>query len=69
MTPRVSFSDIDNDFELLGDLNITSYSVNAFRKLADEVQGRASISYVERAYEGAKSSKDGDTTGFSIGLN
>lgn len=29
VTPRVSFSDIDNDFELLGDLNITSYGIDA----------------------------------------
>ena len=69
MTPRVSFSDIDNDFELLGDLNITSYGVDAYRKLADTVQANANISYVERAYEGTKSSKDGNTTGVSIGFN
>lgn len=69
VTPRVSFSDIDNDFELLGDLNITSYGIDAYRKLAAKVQGNANVSYVERAYEGAKSAKDGNTTGFSAGLN
>jgi hypothetical protein len=33
------------------------------------VQGNAAVSYVGRAYEGAKSSRDGNTTGFSAGLN
>ena len=68
VTPRVSFSDIDNDFELLGDLNITSFGVDTYRKLADRWQGNANINYVERAYEGSKSTKDGNTSGVSAGL-
>ena len=58
-----------DDFELLGDLNITSYGVDAYHKLADTVQANANINYAERAYEGTKSSKDGNIAGVSIGFN
>ena len=60
---------VANDFELLGDLKITFYGVDAYRKLADTVQAGANINYVERAYKGTKSSKDGNTTDVSIGFN
>ena len=60
---------VADDFELLGNLNITSYGVDAYRKLADTVQASANINYVERAYKGTKSSKEGNTTGVSIGFN
>ena len=69
MTPRVSFSDIDNDFELLGDLNITSYGLDAYRKISDALQASGGLSYVERGYEGAKSTRDGNTMGISAGIN
>ena len=69
VTPRVSFSDIDNDFELLGDLNITSYGLDAYRKISDALQASGGLSYVERGYEGAKSTRDGNTMGISAGIN
>ena len=50
-------------------MNITSYGVDVYRKLVDTVQTNANINYVERAYEGTKSSKDGNITGASIGFN
>ena len=54
---RMARSASPMSFYLLGDLNITFYGVNTYRKLADTVQANANINYFKRAYEGSKSSK------------
>ena len=68
MTPRVSFSDIDNDFELLGDLNITSYAVDAYRKLSDTVQANANISYYQIVEADTDPDQDKEVTAGQVSL-
>ena len=64
--PYVSYSDIDNDLESLGNLTVTNYNLAINRKLGRKADVGFSVTQAVRSYAGDKSSNDGETLSYTL---
>ena len=64
--PVISFSDIENDMQSLGNLTITNYRLSADRNFGRKANIAVSVAQSIRAYEGDKDSNDGDTLSYTL---
>ena len=64
--PYISYSDIENDLDSLGNLSITNYNLAINRKFGAKIDVGLSAAQSVRAYEGDKDSNDGDTLSYTL---